>query len=145
MLAKLDAFKNHFNVLIVDDDEDDVFVMCNSIQAREGEYPFAINKRVAHDGAAGLNIASTLVGTNLQPDLMLLDLNMPRVDGFEVLRQMRRDPALSNMPVVVMTTASDEDTHSLAKSLGAAAVVTKPRSQEDFDNIIGEVFNTWLV
>jgi len=44
-----------------------------------------------------------------------------------------------------MTTASDEETHSSAKATGADAVVTKPNSPEDFDRIIDEVFNTWLV
>lgn len=144
MLAKLDS-SGKLNVLIVDDDQDDVFVMCNAIQSFSHTSPFEIKKRVANDGSAAISIAQALHGTLDQPDLMLLDLNMPRLDGFEVLKRLRNDPMLMGMPVVVLTTASDEDTLANAKELGANAVLSKPRTQQDFDVIISDVFNTWLL
>lgn len=133
------------NVLIVDDDEDDVFLMCSAIDSRAGNYPFQISRKVAHDGVAGIEIAKALVGTDAAPDLMLLDLNMPRLDGLGVLATVRQTPELRHLPIVVITTASDPDTHDAATALGANAVVTKPRSAAAFDRIIDEVFDTWLV
>ncbi|WP_306147133.1 MULTISPECIES: response regulator [unclassified Roseibium] len=133
------------NVLIVDDDEDDVFLMCSAIDSRVGNYPFPISRKVAHDGIAGIEIAKSLVGTDAAPDLMLLDLNMPRLDGLGVLSKVRETPELRHLPIVVITTASDPDTHERATALGANAVVTKPRSAAAFDRIIDEVFDTWLV
>jgi two-component system chemotaxis response regulator CheY len=133
------------NVLIVDDDEDDVFLMCSAIDSRMGNYPFEISRKVAHDGIAGLEIAKALAGTDAAPNLILLDLNMPRLDGFGMLSKARKMPELKDLPIVVITTASDQDTRDRATALGASAVVTKPRSSEAFDRIIDEVFDTWLV
>ncbi|OJJ10677.1 hypothetical protein BKI51_18790 [Alphaproteobacteria bacterium AO1-B] len=133
------------NVLIVDDDEDDVFLMCNAIDSRMGNYPFQISRKVANDGVAGIEIAKSLVGTDAAPDLMLLDLNMPRLDGFGVLSKVRETPELRHIPIVVITTTADPDTFDKATALGANGVVTKPRSAEAFDKIIDVVFDTWLV
>lgn len=133
------------NVLIVDDDEDDVFLMCHAIDSRAGVYPFEIFRTVAHDGVAGIEMAKALVGTDAAPDLILLDLNMPRLDGLGVLATVRETPELRHLPIVVITTASDPDIHDKAMALGANAVVTKPRSAAAFDRIIDAVFDTWLV
>ena len=145
MLAKLNWSSERMNVLIVDDDEDDVFLMCSAIDTRVGDYPFDIKRNIAHDGLQGIEIASSLMGTEDAPDLMLLALNMPRLDGFQVLSRVRENPELRHLPIVVITTSSDPDTHAKATALGANAVVTKPSSSEAFDSIISEVFDTWLV
>lgn len=75
----------------------------------------------APDGAEGLErIAET------RPDLVLLDLEMPRVDGFEVLRRLRDDPATASLPVVVVTGREDIAAIDRAFEAGATTFVTKP-------------------
>jgi CheY-like chemotaxis protein len=61
-----------------------------------------------------------------QPDLIILDLNMPVLDGREALRILKWNPKTSQIPVVILTSVADEDEAMYAKDTGAAAYLTKP-------------------
>ena len=79
-----------------------------------------------------------------RPDLVLLDLNMPRMDGREVLDAIKRDPALRRIPVVVLTTsASDEDVLQ-AYNLAANCYVTKPVDLDQFLRVVHAIDDFWL-
>ncbi|HMG61072.1 MAG TPA: response regulator [Burkholderiales bacterium] len=60
------------------------------------------------------------------PDLILLDLSVPYLDGFEMIAALRTDPATRNIPVIVLTGRGDDETYSRARELGAAQLLTKP-------------------
>jgi DNA-binding response OmpR family regulator len=60
------------------------------------------------------------------PDLILLDLSVPYLDGFEMIEALRSDPATRDIPVIVLTGRGDDDTYSRARELGAAQLLTKP-------------------
>jgi len=60
------------------------------------------------------------------PDLILLDLSVPDLDGFEMIEALRTDPATRNIPVIVLTGRGDDETYSRARELGAAQLLTKP-------------------
>ncbi|TMH14495.1 MAG: response regulator [Betaproteobacteria bacterium] len=60
------------------------------------------------------------------PDLILLDLAVPYLDGFEMIEALRTDPATRNIPVIVLTGRGDDETYSRARELGAAQLLTKP-------------------
>jgi DNA-binding response OmpR family regulator len=60
------------------------------------------------------------------PDLILLDLSVPYLDGFEMIETLRSDPATRNIPVIVLTGRGDDETYSRARELGAAQLLTKP-------------------
>ena len=79
------------------------------------------------------------------PALILLDLKMPRVDGIEVLRQIRSDPKLKLIPVVVMTSSREQ--HDLLDSyqLGANAYVVKPVNFHEFVNAVKQVGGFWAM
>ncbi len=64
----------------------------------------------------------------IKPDLVILDIMMPYVDGFEVLRSMRKDPELSHIPVIMLTAKGGEDDPKTALELGANGFLTKPFS-----------------
>jgi CheY-like chemotaxis protein len=83
---------------------------------------------LAEDGGEGLRKAK-----ETQPDLILLDFFMPGEDGFEVLAQLKADPALRNIPVVIFTVLVREESERKALEMGAAAYVTKPF---DIDEVI---------
>lgn len=77
------------------------------------------------------------------PDLLLLDLNMPRMDGREALVLIRADPSLRELPVVVMSTAdSDEDVRN-AYGLGASSFVTKPVTFERLVKVMQDIRHYW--
>ena len=78
-----------------------------------------------------------------RPDLILLDLNMPRMDGREFLKEMKSDPALRSIPVVVMTTSDVERDIEASYMLGANSFVTKPVEVKDFFDIISGLEAYW--
>ena len=64
------------------------------------------------------------------PDLILLDLAVPYLDGFEMIEALRTDPATRNIPVIVLTGRGDDETYSRARELGAAQLLTKPVARD---------------
>jgi len=74
-----------------------------------------------------------------RPDLVLLDLNLPRVDGREVLEQIKNDPELRSIPVVVLTTSESEDDILHSYSLHANAYVTKPVDFDRFHQVVQQI------
>ncbi len=78
------------------------------------------------------------------PDLILLDLNMPRKDGRETLAEIKQAPALRRIPVVVLTTSAAEEDISLAYSLGANCYITKPVDLDGFSRIVNAIDGFWF-
>jgi len=64
------------------------------------------------------------------PDLILLDLSVPYLDGFEMIKALRNDPATRNIPVIVLTGRGDDETYTQARKLGAAQLLTKPVARD---------------
>ncbi len=109
-------------VLVIDDDPSQLELMARFL-AREG---FAA--RTAHDGVTGLQMAKVL-----RPKVILLDVTMPGLDGWTVLRALKADPEMADIPVIMVTFISDD---GLASSLGAADFVTKPVKWERFRQVM---------
>ena len=80
---------------------------------------------IAEDAALGLRAVITE-----GPDLILLDLSVPYLDGFEILKVLRNDPATKEMPVIVLTGRRDDEAFAQARELGASQFLTKPVSRE---------------
>jgi CheY-like chemotaxis protein len=74
-----------------------------------------------------------------RPDLVLLDLNLPRMDGREVLQEIKSDPGLASIPVVVLTTSEAEEDVLRSYSLHANAYVTKPVDFERFIQVVRQI------
>ncbi len=79
-----------------------------------------------------------------RPDIILLDLNLPKKDGREVLREIKKDDNLKNIPVVVLTTSGDEKDIIRAYNLHANAYVTKPLDFDQFIKVVESIGNFWL-
>jgi CheY-like chemotaxis protein len=104
------------------------------------------NLEVACDGEAALE---RLRGTGEHtgkpcPDLVLLDLNLPRKDGREVLAEMREDPVLNRVPVIVLTTSSSEADVLSMYDLHANCYITKPVELDEFVNVVRSIEDFWL-
>jgi CheY-like chemotaxis protein len=122
------------DVLLVEDDPGDV------LMTREAFADHKVHNRL-HVVNNGVDAMSFLrregeYADAPTPDLVLLDLNLPRMSGREVLTEVKNDPALRAIPVVVLTTSDSEDDVRSSYSLYANAYVTKP---VDFDSFIGVV------
>jgi CheY-like chemotaxis protein len=122
-------------VLLVEDDPGDVQLTKEAFE----EHKVGNRLTVVSDGVdalAYLRRDPDRYPDAVRPDLILLDLNLPRVDGREVLLDIKRDPALCSIPVVVLTTSQADEDILRSYSLHANAYVTKP---VDFDRFISVV------
>jgi CheY-like chemotaxis protein len=79
-----------------------------------------------------------------RPDFILLDLNLPRVDGREVLRTIKADAKLTSIPVVVLTTSSANEDIVACYGAHANAYITKPTGYQDFVDVVRQVNRFWL-
>lgn len=78
------------------------------------------------------------------PDLILLDLNLPKKDGREVLKQIKSDSNLKTIPVIILTTSTNEEDIIQSYKLNANCYITKPRNLKDLFNILGKIVEFWL-
>jgi CheY-like chemotaxis protein len=114
-------------ILLAEDDENDVFFMRRALQKAEIEYPL----QMVTDGQQAVDYLSGegQFGDREQfplPSIILLDLKMPFLDGFEVLSWIGSQPALKHIPVVVLTSSAEERDRRKAEELGAKAYFVKP-------------------
>jgi CheY-like chemotaxis protein len=124
-------------VLLVEDDPGDVLMTREAFQ----DYKVANQLHVVQDGAdamAFLRREGDYAGAP-RPDLVLLDLNLPRMDGREVLQAIKGDAELASIPVVVLTTSEAEEDVLRSYSLHANAYVTKPVDFERFIEVVRQI------
>ena len=124
-------------ILLVEDDPGDVVMTREAFQ----DYKIRNQLHVVNDGAeamAFLRQEGEFAGRP-RPDLVLLDLNLPRMDGREVLQAIKSDPELASIPVVVLTTSENEDDVLRSYSLHANAYVTKPVDFERFIEVVRQI------
>jgi len=82
--------------------------------------------------------------TYLLPNLILLDLKLPGIDGFEVLRQIKGTPLLKRLPVIILTSSKEEGDRALSYDIGANSYLVKPVSFEGFLGVIRQIEGYWL-
>ena len=78
------------------------------------------------------------------PDLVLLDLKMPGIDGHEVLRRVKATPKLKRLPVIILTSSSDEGDRVMGYDNGANSYLVKPVSFDEFLNVVQKITEYWL-
>lgn len=126
-------------ILIVDDSPRDAEMVLEAL----GQHHLANEVIQLRDGAEALDYLfrrGTFAGrTNGQPALILLDLKMPKVDGLEVLRQVKSDPELKVIPVVMMTSSREERDVVSSYELGVNAYVVKPVRFHEFVDAVKQV------
>ena len=129
--------EREIQVLLVEDDPGDVLMTREAFE----DYKVHNQLHVVNDGEqamAFLRQEGEYAGLP-RPDLVLLDLNLPRMDGREVLNAIKSDPELSSIPVVVLTTSEAEDDVLRSYSLHANAYVTKPVDFERFIDVVRQI------
>jgi CheY-like chemotaxis protein len=123
-------------VLMVDDDDDDCMLARHAFEACGAPGAF----ECVGDGMALLDYLSR----SPLPALILLDINMPIMDGFEVLEEIKLIPAFQDIPIVVVTTSREEDDIDKSRRLGADAFFTKPSRYSDWVNMMKGLSDRWL-
>jgi CheY-like chemotaxis protein len=124
-------------VLLVEDDPGDVLMTKEAFE----DYKLKNQLHVVNDGAEAMDFLRQQgqYADAPRPDLVLLDLNLPRMDGREVLQAIKSDPELASIPVVVLTTSEAEEDVLRSYSLHANAYVTKPVDFERFIQVVRQI------
>jgi two-component system response regulator len=133
-------------ILLVEDNEDDVALTLRALEKNHLQNEVEI----VRDGQEALDLlfrrgAFASRSPEDLPELILLDLKVPRVDGLEVLRQIRASPATQYLPVVVLTSSSQERDVVKSYELGANSYVQKPVDFDDFIEATRQLGMYWLV
>jgi CheY-like chemotaxis protein len=104
-----------------------------------------IDLSVAGDGVAAMSFLQQRKAANLaQPDIVLLDLNLPKMNGQEVLAKLKMDQDLKRIPVIVLTTSQAEEDVLRAYNSYASGYITKPVSFDQFIKVIQSIENFWF-
>jgi CheY-like chemotaxis protein len=132
-------------ILLVEDDPRDVELTLTAL----GEYNLANEVVVARDGEKALDYLYSRGEfsnrSNDNPAVMLLDLKLPKVDGLQILQQIKSDERLKLIPVVVLTSSQEEKDMIRSYQLGVNAYVVKPVDFHEFVNAIKELGVFWAV
>ncbi len=124
-------------ILLVEDDPGDELITREAFEHNK----LKNNLHVAHDGEQGLDFLyqrGQFEGAP-RPDLILLDLNLPKYDGRQLLEKVKSDPDLSRIPIVVLTTSSAEEDILRSYELHANAYVTKPVDLDQFMSAVRQI------
>jgi two-component system, response regulator len=137
---------NGVEILLVEDNPDDVDLTLHAFR----KHNLANRIQVARDGAEALEFIFC-TGAYAQrrldngPRLILLDLKLPRVDGFEVLRRLKADPRTRMIPVVVLTTSGEDRDVVESYHLGANSYIMKPVDFEQFTEAVRQLGLYWML
>lgn len=127
-----------FNILLAEDDENHVLI----IQKAFDQISMPYEMKVVYDGEA---LLERLRLENLPlPDLLLLDLKIPRTDGFEILKEIRASNRLRHLPVVVFTSSSRASDIRKCYALGCNSYIVKPMKFEKFKEIMYHLYKYWF-
>ncbi|MFL6462965.1 MAG: response regulator [Bryobacteraceae bacterium] len=129
-------------ILLVEDSPSDVRLIREALK----ETPVPVQITVAQDGVEAMEyLRSTETGRSHRPDLVLLDLNLPRKNGREVLAEVKSSPGLKQIPVLVMTSSRADEDIAQAYSLNANCYITKPGDLQEYINVVRAIEDFWFV
>ena len=125
------------NILLVDDNETDVKITLRAFSKAKAK----MNIYIAGDGQEALDFiyhkGKYQEKKNFpRPDLILLDIKMPKLDGFEVLKNLKGDPQYNFIPIIILTSSKNEEDVIKSYKNGAASFIPKPINYEDFVKVV---------
>ncbi len=132
-------------ILLVEDNPDDVALTLRALKKNNISNKIV----VAYDGVEALDYlfqTGPHAGhITIQPQLILLDLKLPKLDGFEVLKKVRADPRTRSLPVVILTSSKEQQDIAEGYGLGANSYIRKPVDFEQFVEAVRQLGLYWLV
>jgi two-component system chemotaxis response regulator CheY len=138
-MSPVDAAKRVYRVLIIDDDDDDVFLLQRALDHARDDLNRKIEYERVANGLDALFLVSREDLTDRLPDALILDLNMPQLDGIRFLRSLRQSLLLKDLPVFVLTTTTSRSIHVEAIQAGANKLFVKPNDMTALSAIAREI------
>lgn len=122
-------------ILLIEDNPADVFLIKEAMRAHGIDFDL----QWLSDGEEALGHVNSLRASSRRPELILLDLNLPKVDGKELLSHIRRNQHLAETPVVILTSSDSPHDRSETASLGASCYIKKPPTLDEFLRVGGTI------
>lgn len=126
------------NVLLVEDDEGDAFLFKEALEQTR----FKTHLHCCRDGVEALEFLND--NNQPRPDLILLDLNMPKMGGHEVLSHIKNDDLIKDIPVGILTTSTDGDDIKTSYQNHANCYIAKPTSFDELQNVVNSLNEFWM-
>ncbi|MCC9168743.1 response regulator [Pontibacter harenae] len=125
------------NILLVEDDYLDIMNVERELKKIGIDHPI----HVARNGREALSMLKGEEAPKISPvpSVILLDINMPRMNGLEFLTELRREPEFSHIPVFIMTTSNEESDRFAAQRLNVSGYIVKPLSFDNFENSVSSL------
>ena len=131
-----------FNVLLIEDNEGDVLL--TKVALENTGVPFKLS--ILDNGESAINFLNKIHDTTEDiPDIILLDINLPKKNGHEVLKFIKNNDQIKHIPVVVLTTSSSQKDIDCAYANYASCFITKPSEMDEFLNAVSAIVNVWFV
>jgi two-component system response regulator len=131
-------------ILLIEDNEDDIELTKLAFNKNK----FANQIKVITDGEEALNFVLRKDSTEMdemgKPTLILLDINLPKVNGLEILEHIKKDPHVRTIPVVMLTTSKQDEDVVQSYELGANSYVRKPINFQEFVDVVNNLGIYWL-
>lgn len=136
---------NPAQILLVEDNHMDIVLTLDAFKEAKlkNTINVARNGREALDYLFGLNKYADRTVYPI-PNLILLDLKMPGIDGFEVLRQLKNTEILKRIPVIILTSSKEEGDRALSYDIGANSYLLKPVSFDGFTDVVKKIDDYWF-
>jgi CheY-like chemotaxis protein len=128
-------------IVLIEDNEDDIVLTRRALSRNKIGNPLV----VARDGAEALELLLGANGDSINPAIILLDLQLPKVDGLSVLRRLREDPRTKLTPVVVLTSSKAEQDVVAGYNLHANSYIRKPVDFDQFTEAVRQIGMYWLL
>jgi CheY-like chemotaxis protein len=129
-------------ILLIEDSPSDVRLIREALRDSQ----LMVHISLARDGAEGMDhLEACKSGSAPMPDLILLDLNLPKKSGREVLDEVKHDPELKKIPVLVMTSSFDENDISSAYRLNANCYIQKPNTLAEYERVVRAIEDFWFM
>jgi CheY-like chemotaxis protein len=128
-------------ILLVEDNPHDIEITVRAL--KKGQIRNEL--LVARDGEQALEMLAAAREAGTLPGLILLDLNLPKVGGIEVLEAIKRDADMRRIPVIVLTTSSREEDVVRTYDLGVNTFITKPVGFDDFMRVVSTIQEYWII
>jgi two-component system, chemotaxis family, response regulator Rcp1 len=130
----------HIHILLVDDNEGDILLTREALDDAR-----IVNKiSIAYDGQEAIRFLKRQPVGRDTPDLILLDINLPKMNGTEVLAFIKNDPDLKRIPVIMLTTSSAEKDILASYDNHANCYITKPVDLDRFINVVRTIEDFWI-
>jgi two-component system, chemotaxis family, response regulator Rcp1 len=128
------------DILLVEDNPGDIRLIVETF--KEAKFPY--NLAIAYDGMKAIQILNNECKDAKRPKIIILDLNLPKKDGWEVLMEIKNDEKLKSIPVVILTSSTSKEDIKKSYYNHANAYLTKPLDLQQFSEVVKSIQTFWI-